>query len=472
VRRVLPPLRGRRAAPDVADRGLPLRQRRRTRQRPLGRGGLGRSPGRRARVRRRHADRPVAQPLPRRLRHLAPRVGYHRDDPERWARHRRHQPDRHGHGAPPTSRPGHRLAQPAAPPRWVRATRRRYGGRPEARRCVRSRSRPAQHVGPGEHHTRIGHPSARRISAARLGTAKWNGTRTTDERHELPRRRRGLARRAARAEGGDMSRVGRRGLGLGSLLAMCVLAIPWRVQAWDVSDDVEFRANYRGENYLRLPGGTTTTYIDPFTSKQMTERNDVVMSQRNELRLDLEATLHTERLWEWLGRTRFVLQMRPWVDSAFYFDDNGQSAHRRELTPYWSNNISAIGGYQGGQNAVLRNNADPLFREYYLDIAPENFFFRIGRQIIPWGKSDGVYMLDVINPFDLRNPTIFEEENFKIPVWAANLNWKPTTDSNLQVLYIPKYLSNVWGGINVNRAGQSIESRFHDWTYQIVGFFN
>ena len=269
-----------------------------------------------------------------------------------------------------------------------------------------------------------------------------------------------------------MSRVGRRGLGLGSLLAMCVLAIPWRVQAWDVSDDVEFRANYRGENYLRLPGGTTTTYIDPFTSKQMTERNDVVMSQRNELRLDFEATLHTERLWEWLGRTRFVLQMRPWVDSAFYFDDNGQSAHRRELTPYWSNNISAIGGYQGGQNAVLRNNADPLFREYYLDIAPENFFFRIGRQIIPWGKSDGVYMLDVINPFDLRNPTIFEEENFKIPVWAANLNWKPTTDSNLQVLYIPKYLSNVWGGINVTRDGTSIESRFHDWTYQIVGFFN
>jgi len=86
-----------------------------------------------------------------------------------------------------------------------------------------------------------------------------------------------------------MSRVGRRGLGVGSPLVMCVLAIPWRVHAWDVSDDVEFRANYRGENYLRLPGGTTTTYIDPFTSKLMTERNDGVMSQRNELRLDLEA---------------------------------------------------------------------------------------------------------------------------------------------------------------------------------------
>jgi len=269
-----------------------------------------------------------------------------------------------------------------------------------------------------------------------------------------------------------MNRLRRRGLGVGLLIVMGALAIPWSARAIQVNDDLEIRLNYRNENYMRLPGDTTTTFVDPFTGKFATEKNDVLMSQRNELRLDVEATLHTERLWEWLGRTRAVLQMRPWVDSAFYADDNGQSAHRRELSPFWSNNISAAGGLQGGQSAALRDRADPLFREYYLDIAPDNFFFRIGRQIIPWGKSDGVYMLDVINPFDLRNPTIFEEENFKIPVWAANLNWKPTTDSNLQVLYIPKYLSNVWGGINVSRDGTSIESRFHDWTYQIVGFFN
>ena len=79
-----------------------------------------------------------------------------------------------------------------------------------------------------------------------------------------------------------MSKVGCRGLGLGLLMAMCVLAIPWKVHAWDVSDDLEFRANFRNENYMRLPGGTTTTYVDPFTSKTMTERNDVV-KQLNDL---------------------------------------------------------------------------------------------------------------------------------------------------------------------------------------------
>ena len=269
-----------------------------------------------------------------------------------------------------------------------------------------------------------------------------------------------------------MSRVGRRGVGVGTLLAMCVLAIPWRVHAWQITDDIEFRANYRNENYMRLPGDTTTTYIDPFTSKLMTEkqRHPHVAAQRAAAG-PRRASSHRTPLG--LARSH---PLRP-PDAAL--GRLGVLRRRQrtvvtphELTPYWSNNITAAGGLQGGQNAVMRNNADPLFREYYLDIAPKNFFFRIGRQIIPWGKSDGVYMLDVINPFDLRNPTIFEEENFKIPVWAANMNWKPTTDSNLQVLYIPKYLSNVWGGINVNRAGQSIESRFHDWTYQIVGFFN
>src|SRR5207245_945501 len=34
------------------------------------------------------------------------------------------------------------------------------------------------------------------------------------------------------------------------------------------------------------------------------------------------------------------------------------------------------------------------------------------------------------------------------------------------------YFSNVWGGINVDRNGRSVEMRSHPWTYNIVGFFN
>jgi hypothetical protein len=270
-----------------------------------------------------------------------------------------------------------------------------------------------------------------------------------------------------------MRRGGRRGPIVGLLIFGCSLGLFRSVHAYQATPDLEIRANYRQEAYVRLPQGTERTFFNADTGEFQTEKNDILMTQRNELRLDVELLLHTEFLWPWLGTSRFVMQMRPWFDTSYYAGDNGASSHRDQLSPFWTNNVSAAGGLDGDAANALRDESDPFFREYYIDISPEHFFFRIGRQIIPWGKSDGVYMLDVVNPFNLRNPTIFEEENIKIPVWAANLNWQPCPDQNLQLIYIPKYLNHVWGGINVRRSdGASIESRFHDWTYQIVGFFN
>ena len=259
-----------------------------------------------------------------------------------------------------------------------------------------------------------------------------------------------------------MSTVGRRTGSTRWLLLIWCIVVPWAARAYQLSDDVEVRAVYRGEDYFRLTD-TDRTFFDFRRNQFVTEKNGVLMSQRNEFRIDFEMQLHTEQLWAWLGKTRGFIQLRPWYDSAFDWPEDASPAkHARDLSPFWERNLTS----------GLGDDYDPLFREYYLDIAPKPFFFRLGRQIIPWGKSDGVYMLDVVNPFNLRNPTIFEEENFKIPVWAANMNWQPTVDGNLQLLYIPHYFPNVWGGINTDDQGRSIESRFHPWTYQIVGFFN
>ena len=270
-----------------------------------------------------------------------------------------------------------------------------------------------------------------------------------------------------------MRRIGPRGAVLPSLLALWAMLAPATARAYEINDDLEIRGTYRGESYIRLPQGTEKTFWSLQNQRFQTEDNDVLMSMRHELRLDVEMTLHTELLWEWLGRSRATIQLRPWWDMAYDLTTQGAAGHTQQLCPFWCNNGGAIPKLDGDASVATRDAADPLFREYYLDLTPDHFFFRIGRQIIPWGKSDGVYMLDVINPFNLRNPTIFEEENFKVPVWAANLNYQPTPTSNLQLLYIPHYLHNWWGGINVRRSdGASIESRFHDWTYQIVGFFN
>jgi hypothetical protein len=261
-----------------------------------------------------------------------------------------------------------------------------------------------------------------------------------------------------------MKRLGREAWWFAGLLLWGGIVAPWTAHAYHLSEDWELRATYRGEDYFRINPDAQTTFFDGRRKQFVTEDRGVLMSQRNEFRIDLEGRVHTERLIPGLGQSRLFVQLRPWYDSAFDWpEDQTPAKHQRDLTPFWRSNVEV---------GDLGQDYDPLFREYYLDLAPKHFFFRIGRQIIPWGKSDGVYMLDVINPFNLRNPTIFEEENFKIPVYAANLNWQPTIDSNLQVLYIPQYFYNVWGGINVDKHGNAIESRFHPWTYNIVGFFN
>jgi len=76
-------------------------------------------------------------------------------------------------------------------------------------------------------------------------------------------------------------------------------------------------------------------------------------------------------------------------------------------------------------------------------------------------------MLDILNNFNLRNPTIFEEENIKIPVWAANMNWQPWVGANLQLLFMPQWFPTYWPGLRLSH-NEPVEGGFHDWTYGIV----
>jgi hypothetical protein len=247
-----------------------------------------------------------------------------------------------------------------------------------------------------------------------------------------------------------------------AIIAIAASSFAWTggvANAYQLTDDLEVRGTYKMESYFRLPDGTRDVF-NPGTEKFEREHLDHLMSQRNEFRLDIEWSPKTDKWGDYFPPLKAVVQLRPWYDSDWQLSSEGQGRHSHALYPFWGNNI------QG-----MRDNNDPLFREYYLDIMPEHFFFRLGRQIIAWGKSDGVYMLDILNNFNLRNPTIFEEENIKIPVWAANLNWQPWVGSNLQLIWMPQWLPTYWPGLRL-AGGLPAESNFHDWTYGVVGTFN
>ena len=167
-----------------------------------------------------------------------------------------------------------------------------------------------------------------------------------------------------------------------------------------------------------------------------TKHADGVMRQRNELRLYLHYAPDPEKYT--LGvPIEFNLRVRPFYDTAYDLTGWGQGQYRTYLAQDWQQNL----------NGSMDDQYDPLLREYYVDILPKNFFIRVGRQIISWGKSDGVYMLDILNPFNLSNPTNFDEQYNKIPTWALNANYQITPTGTFQFIYEPKYLPYYYPGL-------------------------
>ena len=230
-----------------------------------------------------------------------------------------------------------------------------------------------------------------------------------------------------------------------------------------MDDNVQLCIDLYSETYLRLPQ-VDRTLFNAQTETFFTRHADGVMSQRNEGRIIFDWT--PQKLNEQTGvSATFHLELRPWYDSAYDMTGWGQGMYRTFLVDDWGTNL----------NGRMDDNYDPLFRQYYLDLSPkiadQSFFFRLGRQIIPWGKSDGVYMLDILNSFNFRNPTSFDEKTIKIPVWAANLNWLPTATSDLQLVLEPQYLPDYYPGLAL-RNGLPYQGGYQDWTSNAVAYVN
>ena len=78
-------------------------------------------------------------------------------------------------------------------------------------------------------------------------------------------------------------------------------------------------------------------------------------------------------------------------------------------------------------------------KEAYLLYEGDAFDLRLGQQQIIWGKTDGLRMLDVVNPLDMREFILDDFLDSRIGLVAARLNWYPDTDTEqeLELLVIP-----------------------------------
>lgn len=81
------------------------------------------------------------------------------------------------------------------------------------------------------------------------------------------------------------------------------------------------------------------------------------------------------------------------------------------------------------------------FREMYVDAIMDDWWFRVGKQQIVWGKTDFFRMQDIINPVDFGRHFFFDSfEDIRIPQWIASTQYRagsigPLHDTALQVVW-------------------------------------
>ncbi len=181
------------------------------------------------------------------------------------------------------------------------------------------------------------------------------------------------------------------------------------------------------------------------------DRYDTLTQWRTELLLEFS--------YHGLSNVTPVLKLRPYYDAMFDINDKGKG-----ISDPWESNL--VSG--------LNDEWDPLIREAYLDINFNPVHVRAGRQIVTWGRSDGVTVLDVVTPRNFRNPLTFEQERFMIPQWMINTTvdlseheWIPGGISKeLQVVWNLDYTPSHFPGFTQREEGQ------HPWTLRVVDFAN
>jgi len=160
---------------------------------------------------------------------------------------------------------------------------------------------------------------------------------------------------------------------------------------------------------------------------------------------------------------QFYLELRPFVDAAFDMTGGLRDENRgvmgidhedyawRAKAP---SNIGSAGTQTevGGwvrQHDVLSTNMNTSYwlkttflREAWMQFMSKKWRVRAGKQIVTWGETDGLKLLDIINATDYRHFIIDDMEDSKIPEWMMNITYYFNQDFNLQFLWIPKYVEN------------------------------
>ncbi|MCB1744569.1 MAG: hypothetical protein KDK91_29650 [Gammaproteobacteria bacterium] len=127
---------------------------------------------------------------------------------------------------------------------------------------------------------------------------------------------------------------------------------------------------------------------------------------KNTLQLQASGRAHAVGGFNWFVSSRFVFD--PVYDKESYFSEDVEDDQAVELS----------------------------LREAYADIELGDLELRLGRQLIVWGETPGVFVADIATAKDLREHIVQDFELLRIGQWAARAEYF-TDDLVLEAFWIP-----------------------------------
>jgi len=150
-------------------------------------------------------------------------------------------------------------------------------------------------------------------------------------------------------------------------------------------------------------------------------------------------------------------QDKPQGDNADY---RGLTKLRVKIQPEWQYKINAKwdtvisintnydlayrikGRSDFSQDTLDTNESELEIKEMFLrgTITPQ-LDIKIGRQIVVWGKSDSLRVVDILNPLDFREPGMVDIEDLRLPISMIKSDYY-MGDWNLSAIIIPEIRFN------------------------------
>ncbi|MGC9363265.1 MAG: DUF1302 family protein [Fidelibacterota bacterium] len=104
----------------------------------------------------------------------------------------------------------------------------------------------------------------------------------------------------------------------------------------------------------------------------------------------------------------------------------------------WNGDVYGFASVDFLNDAVVDNTTELNLREAYLDVYSSWVDFRIGKQQVVWGKADGYFINDIVNPLDLSLFLLQDFDDIRTATTMLNTRFHHGNQS-LELLVIPEF---------------------------------